>query len=69
MSWGSSAWRRLQGDFIAAFQYLKGAYRKSQEGLFIKARSNRKMGNGFKLEECRFRPDIRKKLFTVMVVE
>ena len=24
--------RRLQGDFIAAFQYLKGAYKKGQQG-------------------------------------
>ena len=29
-SWASLAWRRLQGDRIVAFQYLKGAYR--QEG-------------------------------------
>ncbi|KAK4824767.1 hypothetical protein QYF61_018501 [Mycteria americana] len=26
--------RRLQGDLIAAFQYLKGAYKKAGEGLF-----------------------------------
>ena len=28
--------RRLQGDLTAAFQYLKGAYRKAGEGLFYK---------------------------------
>ena len=27
--------RRPQGDLIAAFQYLKGAYRKAGEGLFV----------------------------------
>ena len=53
--------RRLLGDGIAAFQYLKGAYRKAGEGLFIKACSNRPWGNGFKLEEGGFRLDIRKK--------
>ena len=33
--------RRLQGDIIVAFQYLKGAYRKVGEGLLIRACSNR----------------------------
>ena len=47
--------RRLQGDLIAAFQYLKGAYRKDEEGLFTRACSNRTRGNGFKLKEGRFR--------------
>ena len=28
--------RRLQGDFVATFQYLKGAYRKAGEGLFVR---------------------------------
>ena len=28
--------RRLRGDLIAASQYLKGAYRKGGEGLFIR---------------------------------
>ena len=51
-----------------AFQYLKGAYRKARERLFIKARSNRMRGNDFKLEEGSFILDIRKKLFTVRVV-
>ena len=58
---------RLQGYLIAAFQYLKGAYRKAGEGLLIREGSDRTKGNGFKLEECRFRLGIRKKLFTVRV--
>jgi len=41
--------RRLQGDLIAAFQYLKGAYKKAGEGLFTRACSGRTRGNGFKL--------------------
>jgi len=28
--------RRLRGDLLAAFQYLKGAYRKEGEGTFHK---------------------------------
>ena len=60
--------RRLQGDLIVAFQYLKGAYRKAGEGFFIRAGSDRTRGNGVKLEEGKFRLDIRKKFFTVRVV-
>jgi len=60
--------RRLQRDIIVAFQYLKGAYKKAGEGLFTRACSDRTRGNGFKLKESRFRLDIRKKFFTMMVV-
>ena len=66
---GSSAQReKLQGYIIAAFQYLKRAYRKAGEGHFIRAGSNRMRGNGFTLEKGRFRLDIRKKFFTARVV-
>ncbi|KAK4810250.1 hypothetical protein QYF61_013065 [Mycteria americana] len=47
--------RRLWGDLIAAFQYLKGVYKKAGEGLFTRACSDRTRGNGFKLKEGRFR--------------
>ena len=56
--------RRLRGDLRAAFQYLKGAYRKDGEGLFS---STRTRGND--LEEVRLRLDIRKKFFTMRVVK
>ena len=48
-----------------AFQYLKEPTGKTGKGLFIRAGSNRARGNGFKLEEGRFRLDIRKKVFTM----
>ncbi|KAM9651881.1 uncharacterized protein ACIBXB_009680 [Morphnus guianensis] len=60
--------RRLWGDLIAAFQYLKRAYKKAGEGLFTRACSDRTRGNVIKLKEGRFRLDVRKKFFTVRVV-
>ncbi|KFM13074.1 hypothetical protein AS27_01064, partial [Aptenodytes forsteri] len=60
--------RRLQGDLIAAFQYLKGACKKAGEGLFTRACNGRRRGNGFKLKEGGFRLDIRKKFFAMKVV-
>jgi len=61
--------RRLWGDLIASFQYLKGAYRKDGENLFSKACCDRTRSNGFKLREGRFRLHIRKKFFTTRVVK
>ncbi|KAK4812137.1 hypothetical protein QYF61_000978 [Mycteria americana] len=60
--------RRLWGDLIAAFQYLKGAYREDGDRLFSKACCERTRSDGFKLREGRFRPDLRKKFFTMRVV-
>ena len=60
--------RRLRGDLIAVFQYLKGAYRKDGEGLFTRAWSGRTKDTGFKLKEGRFRLDIRKQFFMMRVV-
>ncbi|KFQ59715.1 hypothetical protein N334_03899, partial [Pelecanus crispus] len=68
MGWFSLEKRKLQADFIAAFQYLKEAYKKAGEGLFTRVCSDRTRGNGFKLKEGRFRLDIRKKFFTMRLV-
>ena len=60
--------KRLWGDLIAAFQYPKRACKKAAEELFTSAYSDRTRGNGFRLNEGKFRLDIRKKLFAVRVV-
>lgn len=60
---GSMLKRRLWGDLIAVFQYLKGAYKKNEYKLFNRDCSVRTGGNGFELEEGRFRLHVRKKFF------
>ena len=39
--------RRLQGDLIADFQYLKGAYKQEGSKLFERVDNSRTRGNGF----------------------
>ena len=57
------------GHLIAAFQYMRGAYKKAGEWLLARACSDRRRGARFKLKEGRFRLDIRKWFFTLRVVK
>ncbi|KFV71873.1 hypothetical protein N307_15174, partial [Dryobates pubescens] len=61
--------RRLRGDLIVAFQYLKGAYKKVGEGLLRISGSDKTRGNGMKLEVGRFRLEVRRKFFPIRVVK
>ena len=60
--------RRLRGDMIALFRYLKDCLTEEEQDLFSIISECRACNNGFKLLEARFHLNIRINFLTVRSV-
>jgi len=61
--------RRLKGDFITLYDYLKGCCSEVGVGLLSQVVSDTMRTNGLKLHQGRFSMNIRKNFFTERVIK
>ncbi|TRZ10274.1 hypothetical protein HGM15179_016833 [Zosterops borbonicus] len=61
--------RRLRGDLITLYNFLKSSCRQLGVGLFLHAATDRRTGHSLKLHQGKYRLDIRKKFFTERVIK
>ncbi|KGL84196.1 hypothetical protein N309_12624, partial [Tinamus guttatus] len=61
--------RRLRGDLISVYKYLKGGSEEDDSGLFSLVATDRTRGKGHKLKHQKFLRSLRKNFLTLRVTE